>query len=132
MPTPYSGGCQCGNIFYEITAEPIKTTACHCTECQTQSGSAFGMALWVKSGDLRVKGAPKSYTRIADSGKPMTGIFCPNCGVRIYNIPSVDHDVYLLKPGTLDYTGGRRPERMVWTRRKQPWLDIPNDIEMVE
>ena len=62
----------------------------------------------------------------------MTGIFCPNCGVRIYNIPSVDHDVYLLKPGTLDYTGGRRPERMVWTRRKQPWLDIPNNIEMVE
>jgi hypothetical protein len=37
-----------------------------------------------------------------------------------------------LKPGTRDDTGGLRPERMVWTRRKQPWLDIPNNIEMVE
>lgn len=132
MPAPYPGGCQCGQARYEITAEPIKTTACHCMECQRQSGSAFGLALWVKSGDLRVTGKLKSYTRIAESGKPITGVFCPECGVRIYNIPSYDQDVYLLKPGTLDDTAGVRPERMVWARRKQPWLEISGDIELVD
>jgi len=132
VPAPYTGGCQCGQVRYEIIGEPLKITACHCMECQKQSGGAFGMALWVRSGDLRVKGTPKSYTRTADSGKPMTGVFCPDCGVRLYNIPSNDQDVYLLKPGTLDDTRGLRPERMVWARRKQAWLEIPDDIELVE
>ena len=90
------------------------------------------MALWVKSGDLRIKGKPKSFTRTADSGNPMTGVFCPDCGVRLYNIPSSNQDVYLLRPGTEDDTSGVRPERMVGMRRKQHWLDIPNDIELVE
>ena len=66
-----------------------------------------------------------SLLACADSGKPMTGIFCPSCGVRIYNIPSVDHDVYLLKPGTLDDTGGLQPERMVWTL----YRDITGETE---
>jgi len=132
MPAPYSGGCQCGQVRYEITAEPLKLTACHCRECQKQSGSAFGMGLWIASGDLRVRGRLKSYTRTADSGKPMTGVFCPECGVRLYHIPSYDQDIYLLKPGTLDDTKGLRPTRMVWTRRKQPWVVIPDDIEILD
>ncbi|MEO0351811.1 MAG: hypothetical protein AAF282_17365 [Cyanobacteria bacterium P01_A01_bin.15] len=27
MPSPYTGGCQCGQIRYELRAEPL---ACHC------------------------------------------------------------------------------------------------------
>ena len=129
---PLTGRCQYGRVRYEIIGAPLKITACHCVECQKQSGGAFGMALWVKSGDLRIKGKPKSFTRTADSGNPMTGVFCPDCGERLYNIPSSNQDVYLLKPGTEDDTSGVRPERMVGMRRKQHWLDIPNDIELVE
>ena len=48
----HTGGCQCGAITYEITADPIMTYACHCTICQTQSGSAFGMAAVFDGGAL--------------------------------------------------------------------------------
>lgn len=85
-----------------------------------------------KSGDLGIKGKPKNFARTADSSNPMTGVFCPDCGVRLYNIPSSDQDVYLSKPGTEDETSGVRPERMVCMRHKQHWLDIPDDIEFVE
>ena len=44
MNFPQSGGCQCGTVRYEITGPPTTVYACHCTECQTQSGSAFAMA----------------------------------------------------------------------------------------
>ena len=44
MKLPQSGGCQCGAIRYEITGPPAAVYACHCTECQKQSGSAFAMA----------------------------------------------------------------------------------------
>ncbi|MEM8613383.1 MAG: GFA family protein [Cyanobacteria bacterium P01_H01_bin.105] len=47
MPLPYIGGCQCGQIRYEIQAEPLTLYVCHCTECQQQSSSAFGMSMSV-------------------------------------------------------------------------------------
>jgi hypothetical protein len=43
MPAPYTGGCQCGSVRFVLTTEPIRLGACHCRECQRQSGSAFGM-----------------------------------------------------------------------------------------
>ena len=60
MPTPYKGGCQYGAIRYVVTCEPRQIAACHCTDCQRQSGSAFGMTMVVAeeafsltSGELR-------------------------------------------------------------------------------
>jgi hypothetical protein len=37
------GGCQCGKIRYAITDEPQLVYACHCTECQRATSSAFSM-----------------------------------------------------------------------------------------
>ena len=54
MPEPYTGGCQCGQVRYELSGEPIRLIACHCTECQRQSGSAFGMSMLIKKEDLKL------------------------------------------------------------------------------
>ena len=36
------GGCRCGAVRYRIDADAVPPTyACHCTRCQTTSGSAF-------------------------------------------------------------------------------------------
>jgi hypothetical protein len=34
------GACHCGYIRIEAEADPEKTTICHCTDCQTGTGSA--------------------------------------------------------------------------------------------
>src|SRR5882757_2277952 len=99
MPAPYTGGCQCGAVRYVLTAEPIRVAACHCKECQRQSGSAFGMAMPVKKDSLT-----KQVTRVADSGNEVTGVFCPECGVRIFHVLESAPDLLSLKPGTLDDT----------------------------
>ena len=78
MPAPYTGGCQCGSVRYVLTTEPIRLGACHCKECQRQSGSAFGMAMPVKKDSLTVTGLTKQFTRIADSGNKVTGVFFPS------------------------------------------------------
>jgi hypothetical protein len=98
MPAPYTGGCQCGSVCYVLTTEPIRLVACHCKECQRQSGSAFGMSMRVKEDSLTVTGLTKQFTRIADSGNENTGVFCPNCGVRIYQIPKYVQGVIEVDP----------------------------------
>ena len=36
-----TGGCHCGAITYEAEVDPGKVSVCHCTDCQTLTGSAF-------------------------------------------------------------------------------------------
>ena len=56
------GGCQCGAIRYRVTGAPVTFYACHCTECQKQSASAFGLSLWVGRSDLQFVRNGKMHT----------------------------------------------------------------------
>ena len=49
------GGCQCGAIRYEVLGAPVRLVICHCTDCQRQSSSAFGMTMVVHEEDFRLK-----------------------------------------------------------------------------
>lgn len=128
MPTPYTGGCQCGAIRYEVTDEPLTLYACHCTACQKQSSSAFGMTMKVAREAFRItRGEPKSFTSYADSGKEKRGYFCGACGTRIYGDAPSKPEIVSLKPGTLDDTRWLRPVGNLWTDSAQPWVPIDKD-----
>lgn len=132
MPAPYTGGCQCGSVRYVLAAEPVRAVACHCKECQRQSGSAFGMSMIVPEKSLTVTGSTKRFTRIADNGNQNTGVFCPECGVRIYQIPQYIKDVLVLKPGTLDDTSWVRPNYFVWMKSGQGWVPVPEGVKALD
>ena len=132
MKAPYLGGCQCGQVRYKLTEEPIRLVACHCSECQSQSGSAFGMSMHIKKHALEVTGTLKSFDRIAESGNKNTGCFCPYCGNRIYNIPHHLRDIFTLKPGTLDETSWLRPSAMIWLKSAQGWVPVPEKIKAID
>jgi len=132
MPAPYTGGCQCGAVRYVLTAEPIRTVACHCKECQRQSGSAFGMSMIVPEKSLTVTGPTKRFTRLADSGNQNTGVFCPECGVRIYQIPQHINDALVLRPGTLDDTSWVRPSYFAWMKSGQSWVLVPEGVKALD
>jgi hypothetical protein len=39
------GGCHCGDITYTVEIDPESAGICHCTDCQTFSGSAFRVSV---------------------------------------------------------------------------------------
>ena len=133
MSNVREGGCQCGGIRYQIEGDPIALAICHCTDCQQQSGSAFGMSLIVPQAAFRVTlGEPRSFTKQADSGNETKCFFCGDCGVRIYHSPSAMGTTYNVKPGTLDERSWLRPSVEVWTSSKQPWVAVPEGLRAFE
>jgi len=127
------GRCQCGSVQYEVDGEPVMVVVCHCTDCQRQSGSAFGMSMIVPRGAFRLlSGDVKMFVRKTDSGRRSTCAFCPECGTQIYQEPEFVSGMVSVKPGTLDDTSVVRPTLQTWTARKHPWLDLNADVPTLE
>ncbi len=125
MTVKYQGGCQCGQIRYEITARPLTLYCCHCKECQKQSSSAFGMSMPVpREAVTIIQGEPKTWTRKSDSGREVSCFFCGNCGTRLFHNPSRNPKITNIKPGTLDDTSWLEPVGNLWTKQAQKWVDI--------
>ena len=125
MREPREGGCQCGKVRYRMTGAPLTFYACHCTECQKQSASAFGLSLWVQRSDFEiVSGRPSFYERAGDSGNRTRCAFCSHCGTRLYHEPADAPDIYSLKAGSLDDLSGLAPVGHIWARSKQAWVDL--------
>jgi hypothetical protein len=84
MKLPITGGCSCGAIRYEITAEPIMMLKCHCRDCQHVTGSGYAPAFLVPAEALRVTQGKLRYhlTPSIRRGKHKRS-FCPECGSRI-------------------------------------------------
>jgi hypothetical protein len=60
MKLPQTGGCQCGALRYEITQAPYMVYACHCTDCQRMTSSAFSMAIVLPAEAFRlIAGKPR-------------------------------------------------------------------------
>ena len=133
MAETHTGGCQCGAVRYEVTGEPKMLVACHCTDCQRQSGSAFGETMVVDEANFRLtQGEVKTFESISAAGRGKLGAFCPDCGTRLYHKPEWRQGSVSVKPGTLDETKWLKPTVHLWTSSKQDWVVIPDDVKAFE
>ena len=54
MKIPFTGGCACGAIRYECSAEPIMMFKCHCRDCQQATGGGLVAGLLVPASAFRL------------------------------------------------------------------------------
>jgi hypothetical protein len=99
MSIPFSGGCACGAIRYECTAEPAISLNCHCRDCQRATGSAFAPIRRVPTDALRIMSTPKWYERTGGSGAKVRRGFCPECGSYLFALT-------LFQPERISVTAG--------------------------
>jgi hypothetical protein len=116
------GGCHCGRITYEADADPEKVGVCHCTDCQTLSGSPFVVYLPVPKDALRLRGVPKVYVKTSESGHRRAQAFCPECGTRLYASAEKDPQVFNLRIGTVRQRASLAPKTQLWWRSALPWV----------
>jgi hypothetical protein len=118
------GQCHCGAIAFEAEIDPGHVVICHCTDCQTLSGSAFRTVVPAEPGQFRLtRGAPTTYVKTAESGNKRAQAFCPTCGTSIYSAPVGAGDpTYVIRVGAIRQRGQLSPSKQYWTRSAQPWV----------
>jgi hypothetical protein len=118
------GGCHCGAITYEAEIDPETVTICHCTDCQTLSGSAFRTAVPARKDVFRLlTGTPKIYVKTAESGNRRVQSFCAECGSPIYSSAVTDPPVFMLRVGTIRQRADLAPKSRIWCRSALGWLN---------
>jgi hypothetical protein len=81
------GGCMCGAVRYECTADPAFMGNCHCRDCQRAAGGAYAPAIGVPRSAVKITGEVKYFESKTDSGNMSRRGFCPNCGSRLFSLP---------------------------------------------
>jgi len=125
------GACHCGYITVEADADPERVTICHCTDCQTGTGSAFRVSVPVPGTSLKMTGQPTAYLKTtAASGNPRVQAFCPKCGSPIYSTsPGEGQQAsYMLRVGILKQRDQLAPKRQNWFRSARAWVTAMDAI----
>jgi len=117
------GHCHCGAISFEAEVDREALTICHCTDCQTLSGSAFRVNIAAPAEHFVLHGTPKTYVKTAESGNKRLHAFCGDCGTPLYACAPDNPEVYGLRAGTITQRAQLMPRRQGWRRSALPWVD---------
>ena len=129
-----TGSCHCGQIAFETEVDPDKSVICHCTDCQTLSGTAFRTVVPCREADFTLtSGTPKIYVKTAESGNPREQAFCGDCGTPLYATSVGGEDRILgLRVGAIHQRDQIAPKKQLWSRSALGWLHDLDDVPKVE
>ncbi len=121
-----TGHCFCEHIKYTATIDESLVAICHCTICQRNSGTAFGVVVNIVNDSFKLlSGELKSYESYADSGNLRSRTFCAECGTRIYAVTVGEGSSFMgLRVGTCDQRDQLTPNIQMWCRSALPWAVI--------
>jgi len=126
------GACHCGAITYEAEIDPAAVTICHCTDCQTLTGTTFRTAVEAPEAGVTITGEPTHYVKIGTSGRRRQQGFCGACGTPMYSIgPDDPIKSYMIRVGTARQRDTLIPSQMIWCASAVPWLDDIGRVERV-
>jgi hypothetical protein len=129
MATKLSGGCLCGDVRWECSADPVLTANCYCTHCQKSSGTALASVFFVPKAAFKlVKGDVKYYEVTADSGNKVKRGFCPNCGSPVTTMPARMPDIIGIKVGSMDEPSKFNPQFNIFMASAPTWAPVSQNV----
>jgi hypothetical protein len=80
-PKTYTGGCHCGEVRFEVTADISNVMACNCSLCQKRG------ALWVfvTPDSFALRAGSDDLKDYQFGKKTIHHLFCPQCGVGAFS-----------------------------------------------
>ncbi len=125
MATQITGGCLCGAVRYECSADPIFAANCYCRDCQHSSGTAMASVMLVPKPAFKLtKGQLKHYEVTGESGGRVSRGFCGDCGSPIISLISASSEMLAIKAGSLDDTKLFNPMVNVYMASAPGWAPV--------
>lgn len=121
MAASFTGGCLCGAVRYECSADALFMGNCHCRDCQRAGGGAYDACIGLPAAALQITGKVKYHDIKAESGNTLSRGFCPECGARLFAKTSGVPDLAMITAGSLDDPSRYKPTMDIFTSSAQPW-----------
>lgn len=127
----HSCECACGLVQLRCKSEPIRTSICHCFECQKRTGSVFGVQARFIKQDVILDGDVVSYTRISDDGNEVRYEFCPACGTTMRLALAAAPEIIVIPIGLFGDKEFHNPTVSVYEERKHGWVSFECTMEHI-
>jgi hypothetical protein len=80
MKKTYTGGCQCGAVRYEVSADISEVISCNCSRCR-KLGSLLAAA---SASDFKLVAGDGAMTDFQFNKHAIHHPFCATCGIQSY------------------------------------------------
>ena len=131
---PAQGGCTCRRVRYRIETAPLVVNCCHCRWCQRETGASFALNAMIEADRVTDIGQPPDLVNTPSlSGAGQIIARCPTCRVAVWgNYSSGGPLIRFVRVGTLDNPDLLPPDIHIFTASKQPWIELPTMVPIVE
>ncbi len=119
--TKMTGGCACGAVRYEISADPVMQVHCQCNKCRKLSGTGHTDLMAFPRDAVKVTGKLASWGYTADSGAKASRAHCPTCGSPVTGETSGHPGLLAIMAGSLDDASVYKPQAAVFTESGYGW-----------
>jgi len=127
MNEPFSGGCACNSVRYDLRSDPFDAGWCHCRICQLNSGAPAMVFASVKVGDLVfTKGEEKVKTFASSSFGHR--LFCGDCGTPLGMQVNHQPETIDISVATLDRPEAVAPTFHIFDASRIAWFETADEL----
>ena len=116
------GACHCGAVTFTAEIDSARVMVCHCADCQVLSGAPFRAVVAAPIDTLSVRGATRSYVKVAQSGNRRAQVFCPECATPLWATAPENATSVVIRLGCVRQKAQLRPAVQIWQHSALPWL----------
>jgi hypothetical protein len=123
------GGCQCGAIRFETTADPRWVAHCHCSDCRAATSSPFTTYCGFEREHVQWSGsAPRTFA----SSEGVVRSFCGTCGSALaYESTRWPDEFHLFACSFAEPTQWE-PTAHVYCAHQLPWIRLDDGLKRLD
>jgi hypothetical protein len=126
------GSCLCGAVVYEVAGDIQGVVQCHCSRCRKSRSAAHGANLFFVDAELAWKqGRDLVRHYKVPHAESFTSAFCKRCGSLLPRDPTPGR-LLGIPAGSLDTDPGVGAKLHIFVGSKAPWVEISDDLPMIE
>ena len=124
MSDGHAGGCRCGAVRFEASAEPHHISYCHCRDCRRASGAPVSAFIGFAAKSVSFSGdQPKTY----ENGHVIRS-FCGKCGSPIaYYDERLPESIWFML-GAMDEPARYKPTLHAYVGEQLPYVHMPDSL----